>query len=92
MDGGHELLMSLMYSGVSWLCLCVFKIQIGRFSLINSGKNVSFLSTFHGMVGGLSDHLFADAESKMTHKIGGRWVKVGEPGELGIKERTRPLP
>lgn len=44
------------------------------------------------MVGGLSDHLSADAESKMTHKIGGRWVKVGEPGELGIKERTRPLP
>lgn len=40
------------------------------------------------MGGGLSDPLSADAESKMTQKIGGRWIEVGELGELGIKEHT----
>lgn len=59
-----------------------FLIQIGRFSLINSGKMSLFLSAFHGIVGGLSHHLSAYAESKIRHKIGGRWGKVGEPGEL----------
>lgn len=62
-----------------------------------------FLSAFHGVVGGLSHHLSAYAESKIRHKIGGRWGKVGEPGELsssearadeelGVRERARPLP
>ena len=81
-DGGDDLLTTWRYSEPWFLFVRVFLNPDCQVLLNQQWQNIAFLSVFHGMVNGLSDHLsLCCVQPKVTLNIRWRWW-AGGLGEL----------